>query len=180
MKKLSLHLSSLLLLSLFFSASAKSLNETCTSATGFVPYNFCMKALNTDPRTKTARSTKTVALISLNLTLTNAISTKSKICTLLARVRNPALKNALQACDIIYSNAITDLNSAIDFLRSGKFETAKTLVTGASIVGNDCGAALKRAEMAIVGPDRQRLLKKENGDFGLLTLLFLGVINPLL
>ena len=154
-----------------------TLNETCTNASGFVPYDFCMVTLRSNPHSRHANTT-TLAFISLNLAIINATSTKAKIDTSLHNAREAALKNGLQACDIVYSNAIMDLKSTGDFLLSSQFETAKALVSAASTAGNECGDALRHIEVA--GVPRRRFLRKENGDFGLLTLLFLGVINPLL
>ncbi|KAJ1693542.1 hypothetical protein LUZ63_010240 [Rhynchospora breviuscula] len=167
----------LILLSLSQRATATTLNETCTNIVGFVPYDFCMVTLRSNPHSTHANTT-TLAFISLNLAIINATTTKTKIDTLLNNVREPELKNGLQACNIIYGNAITDLRSSSDFLLSTKFETAKALASAASTAGNECGDALRHAKMASV--PRRRLLRKENGDFGLLTLLFLGIINHLL
>jgi pectinesterase inhibitor-like protein len=167
----------LILLTIFQCNAATTLNDTCANSTGFVPYSFCMVTLRSNPHSTHANTT-TLAFISLNLAIINATSTKAKIDTLMNNTREPELKNGLQACDIVYSSAIVDLRSTGDFLRSAKFDTAKALVSAASTAGNECGDALRHVKVART-PGR-RLLRKENGDFGLLTLLFLGVINPLL
>lgn len=169
----------IILLTLSQCISATTLNETCTDASGFVPYEFCMVTLRSNPHSRYANTT-TLVFISLNLAIINATSTKAKIDTSLHNAREPALKNGLQACDIIYSNAIMDLKSTGDFLLSLQYETAKALVSAASTAGNECGDALRHTDTGVASMPRRRFLRKENADFGLLTLLFLGVINPLL
>ncbi|XP_072963303.1 putative invertase inhibitor [Typha angustifolia] len=155
------------------SFAAATVEETCRSVADFVDYTFCLTSLQTDPRSPSADRSG-LALVSVELSLVNATSTKSTIDTLLKNATEPSIKTGLQACSLIYSQAIGALKSMADLVETKEFHAAKELNRVPINVGNFCQDALPAAK-----PGDSPPLVKENSDYSQLVLLSEVILGPL-
>ncbi|XP_010940964.1 putative invertase inhibitor [Elaeis guineensis] len=136
-------------------------------AKGYVGYKFCVQALEADPKSGSA-NIRGLASISVKLSIANATSTVSKIRELLKKASDPTIKNSLQACSYLYTNAKASLKWSEHFIASKNFTAAKAEIHAAVFVGTFCEEAFTASP-----------LTKENDNFGKLTLLATAIINSL-
>ncbi|KAJ8504563.1 hypothetical protein OPV22_005449 [Ensete ventricosum] len=134
-----------LLLILFLALSSlSSATETMEKACNLtIDYHFCMKSLQADPRSHSA-DLRGLGAIAIDLSIAHANATTSKLETLHANASNPYTKNKLEACLILYRNALPPLQLAAEFLASKHFGVAKAMMEAPVFAPGSCEGLLGR------------------------------------
>lgn len=86
--------------------------------------NFCIQALQSDPRTIKATNLKDLAPISVDLAYTNATSSVSKIESLIKQTTDPNLKEILNSCLENFEDAVENLESAKEDVKVDNYSNA--------------------------------------------------------
>ncbi|XP_074302802.1 putative invertase inhibitor [Silene latifolia] len=169
---------SLILLFLFLSTVANAVNlvpQTCSKIAQSEPnvkYDFCVKALGSDPRSSTA-SLEELAEISFKLTISKAKSISKLIGNLLKNPKfDPFQKNALEACQELYADVPEDMDSGLKALKERDFNTANVEVSGVITSADTCEDGFR--ERKEFSP-----WTKQNSDFMELTDISLVFTNLL-
>ncbi|XP_038978702.1 putative invertase inhibitor [Phoenix dactylifera] len=141
-----------LILFLFVQTSfcvSPTIKDVCSKISGgSVDYNFCVQALEADPKSEAA-DVLGLAAISLKLSIANATSIESKIMEFLKNVSDPTTKESMETCSHLYENTtITVLKQSADFIASKNFTAAEDVIGSASIVGIICAEELRETPLA--------------------------------
>ncbi|KAG6512137.1 pectinesterase inhibitor-like [Zingiber officinale] len=125
--------------------------------------NFCLVSLQADPRSRSA-DLSGLAAVALDLAVANATSTIAKLSDLRASASGsssakPSTRNKLEACLILYRNAVPPLRLAAEFLAEEHVEVARAMMEAPVFAPGSCGQLLGR------------VLAKENDDLFNLMLI---------
>ncbi|KAH7687008.1 Pectinesterase protein [Dioscorea alata] len=123
-----------------FNTSHASIESTCMAASKTSPnvnYDFCLTTLKSDPKSHSA-DTKGLAIISTELTSTNASSTKTKIAALLLHAKDQATKSILETCAGVYSEMMDNLKLSMDAIEGGRYGDAVTYLSAALTEPGTC------------------------------------------
>lgn len=123
-----------------FNISHASIESTCMTATKTSPnvnYDFCLTALESNPKSHSA-DTKGLAIISTELTSINATSTKAKIEVMLHHAKDQAIKSILKTCADVYSEMMDNLKFSMDALEGGRYADAVTYLSAALTEPGTC------------------------------------------
>ncbi|KAF3336054.1 putative invertase inhibitor [Carex littledalei] len=171
----------LLLSSLPFSLCEETTSQTttpldhlCNNLGGFyVTPDYCFTAFAADSRSRTA-DYNFLALISLNLTISNATDVRSNINSLLTSTTfssttpsSEPVRKGLQTCLKLYDDVISSLRWSAQSVSAGRYDGAKPVVEQAVGVPASCDAM----------PGLQ--LSKKNDGFSRIALLSEAVVSYL-
>lgn len=124
--------------------------------------NFCLVSLQADPRSRSA-DLPGLAAVAIDLAVANATATIAKLSDLRASASGsssakPSTRNKLEACLILYRNAVPPLRLAAEFLAE-HVEVARAMMEAPVFAPGSCGQLLGR------------VLAKENDDLFNLMLI---------
>ena len=138
-------------------------------------YNFCVTTLEANPKSENATSIEELALVSIELTISNATKVRSNISHLLKQNKftmNPNAENCLKDCLRFYSDAISSLRYAKCDFRSKNFARANLEISSAMDAPSTCemegGFARWKAGFLLLWP--WRIMASFNGLWFLLLL----------
>lgn len=125
--------------------------------------NFCLVSLQADPRSRSA-DLPGLAAVAIDLAVANATATIAKLSNLRASAAGsssakPSTRNKLEACLILYRNAVPPLRLAAEFLAEEHVEVARAMMEAPVFAPGSCGQLLGR------------VLAKENDDLFNLMLI---------
>ncbi|XP_043700091.1 putative invertase inhibitor [Telopea speciosissima] len=125
---------------------ADIVHETCHKvAHGIKDYEFCVAALEEDPRSHSA-DLQGLGIISMELIIENATKIGSRIKGLLNDQKyGRDAKRLLQACEDLYSMAKDVTKQAIDHFKSKDYHGASSLVDSAQVAATTCEDGFKGA-----------------------------------
>nr|UPU96046.1 daylily invertase inhibitor [Hemerocallis fulva] len=127
-----------LLLFLRCSSSTSSGYELCNWLGGYyITYDSCVSSLQPDPSSKTA-SYHQLAVISLNLTITNATAVQSKFETITGKERDNKTKSLLYNCLDLYTDNVPSLRLAANEAVSKNYTGAAEVVFKFSSMPGAC------------------------------------------
>ncbi|WOL16683.1 hypothetical protein Cni_G25471 [Canna indica] len=160
----------LILLSLltFSSATTSSGAETLQKACNLtIDYHFCITSLQAHARSRSV-DLRILGTIAIDLSIANATATTSKLEILHSNnASKPYTKNKLEACLMLYKNAILPLRLAAEFLASKHFGVAKSMMEAPVFAPGSCQGLLGH------------MLAKENDDLFNLMLIARRIIEAL-
>ncbi|XP_050215478.1 putative invertase inhibitor [Mercurialis annua] len=160
---------SLITCSARFHATQDLISTACSHT---LYYEICISSLNSDPRTKTA-DLQELANVALNLTISYGQETLAHITDLKSTARgNDTVSSCLGDCMEVFSDAVEELNEAIDALRIKSLENVKTFVSAAMTDSDTCDEGFK--EIGFVSPVSDKTLY-----FSKLCSIFLAIVNLL-
>ncbi|KAJ3681769.1 hypothetical protein LUZ60_014342 [Juncus effusus] len=150
------------------------LEHLCNNLGGFyITPDYCLSAFSADPRCHTADYNQ-LALISLNLTISNATHVKSTINSLLTSTTfasttpsSDPVRKGLETCMKLYDDVIPSLRWSAQSVSAGRYDGAKAVVDQAVNVPASCDSM----------PGLP--LSKENDDFSRIALLSEAVVGYL-
>ncbi|KAG0453045.1 hypothetical protein HPP92_025709 [Vanilla planifolia] len=138
------------------SPAAETLNTICNFLGGdYITYDYCVSTLGANPESRTADGHR-LAVIAVNLTVTNATAIRSRAEALSRTTADPIVSSSLRNCSALYGAAMPEL------LRSAN-ATAAHNYTASSSDGRGGGVASP--------------IRKENDAFSDLTTLAKAVNN---
>ncbi|KNA18152.1 hypothetical protein SOVF_073330 [Spinacia oleracea] len=133
-----------------------------------VNYESCISILGSDPRSSISTAPQ-LARISFELDITRAKTISSTIDTLLKlSVSDPLASNALKDCSSVYSRIPGDLESGLEAIKDGDFDTASARVSAAMNAAITCEIGIKEKKGNIAP------LHKEISEFYQLGAISLG------
>lgn len=106
-------------------------------------YKFCVDALESDPKSENATSIEDLALVSIDLTISNATKIRSFVSKILKGEKPPVLADprarlCLKDCLQIYSDAIYDLHKARQNFRARDFASVGVEISAAMDAPSTC------------------------------------------
>lgn len=127
---LSLFLASSLILFCAESAANDIVGDTCkkiAASTPNVKYDYCMKSLGSDPKSRTA-GIRGLGLIALNLLENSLTGTCPYIQHLLKQKWDRYVKNCLLDCSDLYSDLVETMKDAVGSYRAKRYSDAQFLI----------------------------------------------------
>ncbi|PON48403.1 Pectinesterase inhibitor domain containing protein [Trema orientale] len=162
------------------SLGSNFIQQSCKKAVKTDPnlrYDFCITTLEANPKTRKAKHLEELAIISIELTISNATEIASNISNLLRQktevVIDPYAKGCLKDCSELYSDAISALRDAKLDIESNDFEKANVDISSAMDASSTCEDGFKEKK-GEVSP-----LTKENSVFFQWTVISLAFTNML-
>lgn len=144
-------------------ATRVDLNKVCSQTQN---PSFCIRALNSDPRTATA-DLHGITAISIDLADASVKRTSVLISTLVARTSDVQLKQRYDECSKHYAVAIVDFGSARLELAHGDLKMLGSHAMDAVEQVEDC-----HDQFQVPPPDPSSLPQKNNDDIDLATMVF--------
>ncbi|KAG7605193.1 putative pectinesterase inhibitor domain-containing protein [Arabidopsis thaliana] len=152
--KFSLYLvMSFLLLNCF--ATAQSLiRDSCKKATTKDPklkYDFCVKSLEENPQSKTAKSLEGLVFVSTKNVVSKTTSLKGMVDKILKEDKYE-VERPLLDCLELYTEAIDSLNQSLDTVKSRDYKTATMLMSAAMDAPGSCETKFTKRKKAVKSP----------------------------
>ncbi|KAH0461693.1 hypothetical protein IEQ34_009268 [Dendrobium chrysotoxum] len=164
-------LSLLLLLACRPSIAGETLYSLCNFLGGdYVDYNYCVSTLSTNPAASTADG-HTLAVISVNLTTTNATAVKSRADSLFLSSTDAFIRSSLLNCSSLYAAATPDLHSSATAAAAKNYSGAAAVLADVLRVPAGCDQGFQKKE-GVASP-----IRKENNAFSDLATLAKAVNN---
>lgn len=164
----------LIIIFLLFHCSLASdlVHVSCTEASKSDPnfsYQFCVSALESNPKSRTAETLQDLFVISVRLTISNASDVVSRVSKLLKDNKfDDFAKLCLRDCLELYSDAVSSLKEALRDFKSKDLYKANVEISSAMDASSTCEDGFKERKGA-VSP-----LTKENSVFFQLTAISLA------
>ncbi|XP_054779593.1 putative invertase inhibitor [Prosopis cineraria] len=156
--------------------------QTCKNLSKTDPnisYRFCRTSLQSDPHSRCVRNLRELGFISLKLLRHNVTETRVHIKNLLKTATmkkkkvDPFIKECLDDCFEVYSDAISSLRDAIKDYKAKLYADCNVKVSSVLDASTTCEDGFKEKD-GVVSP-----LTKRNGDTFQLSAIALFIINPL-
>ncbi|XP_020595065.1 putative invertase inhibitor [Phalaenopsis equestris] len=161
----------LLLLAGHPSLAGETLHSLCSFLGGdYVDYNYCVSTLSSNPAASTADG-HTLAVIAVNLTVTNATAVKSRADSLSLSSTDSFIRSSLLNCSSLYAAAAPDLHSSAAATAAKNYTGSAAVLADVLRVPAGCDQGFERQQGA-VSP-----IRKENNAFSDLTTLAKAVNN---
>ncbi|PKA53290.1 Putative invertase inhibitor [Apostasia shenzhenica] len=152
-------------------AGADTLHETCNFLGGdYINYDYCVSTLSSDPAIATADN-HGLAVISINLTATNATALRSRADGLAQADPDSFVRAQLRNCSALYAAALPDIRKSADAAADRNYGGATEMLAGVLRVPAGCDEAFKSRE-GVVSP-----IRRENDEFSDLASLAKAVNN---
>ncbi|KAK4269842.1 hypothetical protein QN277_022949 [Acacia crassicarpa] len=153
--------------------------ETCKNLSKTDPnvsFRFCKTSLQADPHSRYVRNLRDLGFISLKILRHNVTETRIHIKNLLKKKKekkiDPFIKECLDDCLEVFSDAIANVNDAIKDYKAKLYADCNVKVSSVLDASTTCEDGFK--EKNVVSP-----LTKRNGDAFQLSAIALFIVNQL-
>ncbi|XP_010495791.1 PREDICTED: putative invertase inhibitor [Camelina sativa] len=138
-------------------ASAKSLiRDSCEKAAdknSNINYDFCVKSLEENPQSKTARSLDGLVMSSTKSALSKTSSMKETVSKILKENKYEKYsEKPLRDCHELYSDAKNSLTEALRIAKSGDYKTANVDLSAAMGAPPSCEVGFKEGKKPLKSP----------------------------
>ncbi|KAL3742644.1 hypothetical protein ACJRO7_018028 [Eucalyptus globulus] len=154
------------------SAANDIVSDTCHKSAASSPnvnYDYCVKALGSDPKSRTA-DVQGLGLIALNLLESSVTSTGSDIQHLLKKKWDRYVHQCLSDCSDLYSDALETTKEAVGAYQEKRFSDVQNSVSTVCTDATTCESQFKEKK-GVTSP-----LTKQNGDATQLSYIELAIL----
>ncbi|KAK1326756.1 hypothetical protein QJS10_CPA01g02864 [Acorus calamus] len=166
----------LLLLLLLYQSSANLIRDTCKTGARADPnikYDFCVRSLESDPRSHNAHDLHGLCEASIDLTIRNATRARARAQELMKKARESVARACLSDCMDLYADAVSKLRDSEKAIRSKRYGDANVWISSAMDAPTTCEDGFR--EESLRSP-----LSRENSDVFGLSAITLAITNRLL
>lgn len=148
--------------------------KNCSKGDPNISYKFCITSLQSDHRSLCAKNLEELGLISIKLTRHNVTNTCDYIEELLKKKnRDPFIKECLNDCLDVYSDAITTFREAIRDYKAKRYEECNVKLSSIIDDSTTCEDGFKQKN-DVISP-----LTKRNKNIFQLSAIALSIVNML-
>jgi pectinesterase inhibitor-like protein len=122
--------------------------KTVGGGSTFVGIQFCMDALQSDPRSAHDATYQNLAIIAVDLLTANATSTKAKIDGLLGGKTDDATARCLRSCQSIYGGILQGQPTCSAAVKAGKFSDATKSLEKSAAAVKECENGFGKSNVA--------------------------------
>ncbi|KAJ1274019.1 hypothetical protein BS78_05G031400 [Paspalum vaginatum] len=124
--------------------------KTVGGGSRYFGIDFCMSALGSDGRSRTAESYRNLSIIAVDLVTANATATVAKIGGLLKTggKGDDATKESLESCQALYSGVLDLLPGCAAAIKAGKFDQAALSLERTASAARECDDAFRENNVA--------------------------------
>lgn len=166
-----------LLLNVFTTAQTL-IRDSCKKAAAKNPkfkYDICVKSLETNPQSKTAKDLAGLVMTSTKNAVTKTTSLKATVDKILkGKKMNKMSEMPLRDCLQLYTDAIDSLNEALASVKSRDYNTVATVLSAAMDAPTTCETGFKERKTPQKSP-----VTKENDTLYQMILIPLAFTNML-
>ncbi|XP_030519221.1 putative invertase inhibitor [Rhodamnia argentea] len=137
--------------------SSRTIAEVCGLKPPNMNFDYCVKALGSDPRSQTA-DVRGLGLIAFNLLESSVTSTGSYVQQLLKQKWEPYVQKCLSDCSDLYSDSVESTKGAVGAYQALLYPGVQFSATTVSTDADKCEGQFKEKQGATLP------LTKRNGD----------------
>ncbi|KAK7277219.1 hypothetical protein RIF29_18370 [Crotalaria pallida] len=148
--------------------------KNCSETDPNINYKFCITSFKSDPRSHCVKNLTELGLLSIKLIRCNVSDTRIHIKKLLKKDKlDPFIKECLDDCLEVYSDAITSLREAIKDYKAKRYADSNVKLSSVIDACTTCEDGFTQKN-GVVSP-----LTKRNNDTFQLSAIALSIINML-